>query len=451
MSFQMNNTSSFFEKMNEKLAPIATKLGNQRHLRAVSEGMFFSLPFMVIGAFFLIVANPPINMDTYDPATANFLVQGLAAWKNWATANYDLITAPYNLTFGIIGLISAFGIAYSLAGEYRLNKPTTGMISAVAFLLVCTSVTDGSISLSNLGANGLFVAIIIGLIAPEIGRAFEERDIKISLPDSVPPMVGVFINSLLPLLVNIIVFYGLNLVLIALTGKNLPDAVMGVLTPSLDIAGSLWGFILVVLIGQVLWLFGINGSSIIFPIVFTLGVAQTGLNAEQFAAGETMTHLMNLQMYRISVMGGAGNTLGLVILMMMSRAPQFKTIGRLALIPGICSINEPVIFGLPIVFNPILGIPFIIAPVVSLLLTYLAQAAGIISLGYIVDPSFTPFFAQAFLCGMDWRNVVFWLALIPVSMAIYYPFFKVYERSVLAAEGEADQIEEKVRTATDNA
>ena len=439
----MTDNASIFEKMNQKLAPIAAKLGNQRHLKAVSDGMFFSLPFMVIGAFFLIIANPPINMDTYDPATANFLVQGLAAWKEWAVANYDFITAPYNLTFGIIGLISAFGIAYSLANEYKkLNAPTNGMISAVTFLMVCTSVTEGSISLNNLGANGLFVAIIIGLVAPEIGRLFEERNIKIAMPSSVPPMVGVFINSLLPLLLNIIVFYGINLVLITTTGKNLPDAVMGVLTPSLDIAGSLWGFILVVLIGQVLWLFGINGSSIIFPIVFTLGVAQTGLNAEQFVAGDAMTHAMNLQMYRISVMGGAGNTLGLVILMMMSRAPQFKTIGRLALVPGICSINEPVIFGLPIVFNPILGIPFIITPVVTLLLTYFAQVTGIISMGYIVDPSFTPFVAQAFLCSMDWRNVVFVLALIPVSMAIYYPFFKVYERGVLAAEDEAEQSED---------
>lgn len=241
-------------------------------------------------------------------------------------------------------------------------------------------------------------------------------------------MVATFINSLLPLLTNIIIFYGLNLLIIAKFHHNFPETVMKLLTPGVNIAGSLGGFIVIVTLGQILWLFGVNGSSIIFPILFTLGTAQTGLNAEQFAQGEPLTHLMNLQMFRISVMGGAGNTLGLVILMMMSKNIEFKTIGRLSLIPGICSINEPIIFGLPIVFNPILGIPFVITPIVSLVLTYLAEKFSIISNGYIVDPSFTPFFAQAYLSSMDWRNVIFYLFLVIVSMVIYYPFFKIYEK-----------------------
>ena len=275
----------------------------------------------------------------------------------------------------------------------------------------------------------LFVAIILGLLVVEISRLFEKYNIKITLPDSVPPMVATFINSLLPLLTNIIIFYGLNLLIIAKFHHNFPETVMKLLTPGVNVAGSLGGFIVIVTLGQILWLFGVNGSSIIFPIVFTLGIAQTGLNAEQFAQGEPLTHLMNLQMFRISVMGGAGNTLGLVILMMMSKNIEFKTIGRLSLIPGICSINEPIIFGLPIVFNPILGIPFVITPIVSLVLTYLAEKFSIISNGYIVDPSFTPFFAQAYLSSMDWRNVIFYLFLVIVSMVIYYPFFKIYEKS----------------------
>lgn len=206
---------------------------------------------------------------------------------------------------------------------------------------------------------------------------------------------------------------------------------MDILTPGLNIAGSLGGMILIVTIGQVLWLFGINGTSIIFPILFTLGISQTGMNAEQFANGEQMTHLMNLQMFRISVLGGAGNTLGLVLLMMYSKVPQFKMIGRLSFIPGICSINEPVIFGLPIVFNPILGIPFVITPIVSLVLTYFAEKFSIITNGYIVDPSFTPFFIQSYLSSMDWKNVIFTLFLVVVSVVIYYPFFKVFEKTQL--------------------
>lgn len=420
------------DRLNAILTPIATKAGNQRHLKSISSGMFFSLPFMVIGAFFLITANPPIDLKHYNENTANIFVQFLASWKNWAVVNYDAITMPYSLTFGIIGLLTAFGIAYSLSNEYKLNSAINGLITIVTYLLVCTEVKNDSIQLNYLGSNGLFVAIILGVLVVEISRFFEVKNIKIKLPDSVPPMVTNFINSLLPLLVNILIFYGINLGFVSVFRDNFPAVIMNVLTPGINIAGSLGGFLLIVTFGQILWLFGINGSSIIFPIVFTLGVAQTGLNAEQFSHGENMTHLMNLQMFRISVLGGAGNTLGLVILMAFSKVPQFKTIGRLSFIPGICSINEPVIFGLPIVLNPILGIPFVITPIISVTLTYMAEKLHFISNGYIVDPSFTPFFAQAYLSSMDWRNVIFSIALVGINLIIYYPFFKVYEKNQLA-------------------
>lgn len=425
---------SMVDKLNGVLSPLAAKLGNQRHLRAISTGMMFSLPFIVIGSFFLIFANPSINMEQYNPETANVFMRFLAAWKEFAVANYDLITAPYNLTMGIIGLISAFGIAYSLANEYKMNAAMTGMIATVVYAMICTPVVEGKIDLNYLGTNGLFVAIIVGLLVVEICRWFDIKEIKISLPESVPPMVAVFINTLIPLLVNIVLFYGINILFIVTTDQIFPEAVMQVLTPATNIAGSLGGFLLIVTLGNILWLFGINGSSIIFPIVFTLGITQTGYNAEQMASGEAMTHLMNLQMFRISVMGGAGATLGLILLMMRSKVREFRTIGKLSLIPGICSINEPVIFGLPIVLNPILAIPFLTAPVVNLLLTYFAQKIHLIGVGLIIDPSFTPFFAQAYLSSMDWRNVVFTLVLVFVSAAIYYPFFKVMEKNRLAAE-----------------
>lgn len=252
------------------------------------------------------------------------------------------------------------------------------------------------------------------------------------MPDSVPTAITDFMNSLIPLLLNIVIVYGINLIIIALTNDSFPAFIMQILTPALGIADNLWGFILIVTFSNLLWLFGINGSSIIFPIVFTLGITNTGMNADLIAAGQAAANPMNLQMFRLSILGGAGNTLGLVILMMMSKLPQFKSIGRLSLIPGICGINEPIIFGLPIVFNPILGIPFLIMPIITLVLGYYAQVLGLISMGYIVDPSFTPFFAQAYLATMDWRNVIFWCLIVVLSFFVYYPFFKVYEKSQIA-------------------
>lgn len=211
--------STIITKLNEVLSPVAAKIGNQRHLKAISSGMMFGLPFIVIGSFFLIFANPPINIDRYNPETANFFMKFMAGWKDFAVANYDLITAPYNLTMGIIGLISVFGIAFSLSSEYKINPSMNGMVASVIFLMVCTPVSEGSINLNYLGTNGLFVAIIIGLLVVEVNRFFEVKNIKLKLPDTVPPMVATFINTLVPLLTNIILFYGINLIFLVTTKR----------------------------------------------------------------------------------------------------------------------------------------------------------------------------------------------------------------------------------------
>lgn len=430
----MKKNDTFLEKLDRVLSPIGNKLGNQIHLKAISTGMMFGLPFIVVGSLFLIFANPPINLDLYNPETANFFVRFLASWKEFAVANYDLLTAPYNMTMGIFGLICAFGIAYSLARDYQLNAAMNGMMSVSIFMLVAANSVEGQISTEFLGTNGLFVAIIIGLIVVEVTRMIDRLNWKITMPDSVPTAVTAFVNSLLPLLFNIILIYGANLIIIALTGSTFPEFIMSILTPALGFAGNLWGFIAIVTFGNFLWLFGINGSSIIFPILFSIGIANTGINSELVANGQQPDVAMNLQMFRISVLGGAGGTLGLIILMMRSKLTHLKTLSKISIVPGICGINEPIIFGLPIVFNPILAIPFLITPIINLVLTYYAQLSGIISMGYIIDPSFTPFFAQAYLATMDFRNILFYCALIILSIFIYYPFFKIYENSLSKEE-----------------
>ena len=143
---------------------------------------------------------------------------------------------------------------------------------------------------------------------------------------------------------------------------------------------------------------------------------------------------MNLQMFRIAVLGGSGNSLALVLLMMRSKVEKYRVLGKLSLIPGICSINEPVIFGTPICFNPILSVPFIVSPIINVILTYVAQELRLIGMGYIVDPSFIPFFAQAYMSSMDWRNVIFECLLIALGVLIYLPFFKVAEQNELMNE-----------------
>ena len=185
------------------------------------------------------------------------------------------------------------------------------------FLMVSAPLKDGGISTSYLGADGLFVAIIIALVSVEISR-FVSQKLVISFPGSVPSAVTDFVNSLLPLAANIIIIYGLNVALMAATGKNLPNFIMSILTPAISGVDNIWMFMGIYLFSNILWLFGINGSSIVFPIVFALCIANTGVNAELVNAGKAPTAIINLQMFRYVLIGGAGNTLGLVLLMCKS-------------------------------------------------------------------------------------------------------------------------------------
>lgn len=420
--------------LERMLAPLANKLGNQRHLQAISNGMMMSLALIVVGSIFLIIANPPINLDIVDLNTSNIFMKMMIGWKQWAVANYNTITIPYTMTMGLIGLVTAFGVSYSLAESYKMKSAINGIIAMCVFLMISAPVTDGQLSMTYLGADGLFVALIVGLLSVEICRIVGHK-IVFTFPESVPTAVTNFVNSLLPLAANIIILYGLNLILIAITSKALPELIMSLLTPAISSVDNIWAYMAIFAFSNILWLFGINGSSIIFPIVFVLGLTNSGINAELVNAGKGPTQIMNLQMYRYAVLGGGGNTLGLVLLMCFSRVKHLKSIGRLSVVPGICGINEPVIFGGPIVLNPILAIPFVVMPCISIGLGFIVQKVGLVSMGYIIDPSFTPFFAQGFLSALDFRNIIFMFILLAISDAVYYPFFKVYERSLIEKEG----------------
>lgn len=427
--------SKFLEKLEKVLLPIGSKIGNQKHLQAISVGMMMTLALIVVGSLFLIVANPPINLDLVDPNTGNIFLQFMIGWKKFAIANYDIITKPFNFTMGVVGLMTSFTIAYSLANEYKLNNLTSGLISMVIFLMIAAPIEDGKIVMQYLGADGLFIAIIISLISVEVSMMVERLGWKFK-SEHVPPAVLSFMNALIPLFLNIIIIYGVSIIIFAKTGKTIPQLIMAILTPALSIGNNIWGYLTILLFGNILWLFGINGTSVIFPIVFAIGIANTGINAELVRQGKEPEMLMNLQMFRVAILGGAGNTLGLILLMLKSKSEQLKTLGKLAFVPGICGINEPVIFGTPIIFNPILGIPFLITPIITVSLTYITQKIGLISMGYIVDPSFAPFFVQGYLSSLDFRNLIFYFILVGISLIIYFPFFKVYEKNLIAQEQE---------------
>lgn len=342
----MKKLTDFLEKY---LSPLGAKLGNQRHLQALANGMMMTLPLLVIGSLFMMLNNPPINLETVDMGTSNVFIRFLINWKQWAMANSEWILAPYNMTFGMLGLMTSFSVSYCLVKSYKMNAAVSGIMTMSVFLLVCSKVVqvpvgEGSISAITsqyLTSDGMFVALILSFACVEITRMVDKLGIKVKFPSSVPSMVTTFVNSILPLLINIIIIYGLNLILVSSLGKSMPEAIMSLLTPAIEVGNNIWVYAGIIMFSNILWFLGINGTSVVFSIVFMIGLAGTGANAEMVAQGLAPTNAMNLQLFRYAMLGG---TLGL-ILMWKSKSAKLKSLARISIVPGLCSINEPITFG----------------------------------------------------------------------------------------------------------
>lgn len=405
-----------------------------KHLAALSDAMMIQLGIIVIGSFFLILANPPVNPDIIDYQNANIFVKFLCDWKEWAVANYSVLTMPFNFTMGIIGLLTSITVSYMLASRYRLEPLIVSLMSASIFLTTSVIAIDGGYDLTYLSADGMFYAILVGFIVADICKLLDRDRFKMKLDPAIPSNVAGFINSLFPFIAILIVFYIPYVIIFADSGYVLPQAFMSLIAPSIDIVSSFWGFLIILTFSNLLWFFGINGLSIVFPILFTTCLNVTLGNAEAIANGMEATNPMNIEMFRAALVGGSGNTIGLAILMMRSRSKKLGAVGKVAFIPSIFGINEPIIFGGPIVFNPYLIVPFIVAPIISVSLCYLGQVSGILTIGYLVDPSFIPFFAQAYLNSLSIINVLFSFVIVGISYLIYLPFFKAYEKQELRNE-----------------
>ncbi len=434
MSDKNNKFTMFLE---EKLMPAATKLSEQRHLKAARDGLLSTIPLTIIGGVSLILASPPVDPALTKPT--NFFNKFLLSWYNWSQANANAVITPYNMTMAIMALFVAFAIGYSLAKhyeeEYGTDPLSSGVIAGVVFLLVAAPSAGGMIPATYLDAKGLFTAMIVGLVTVEITKTLLEKEITIRMPDGVPPAVSASFTALIPMVVNVLLFYMINLILLGTMGKNIPEAIMAVLTPALKGADTLWFMLFIVIIAHLLWFVGVHGAVLVGTIATPIFTANIMANAAAVVAGESMPYICAEPLWSfVSRVGGSGATLGLALLMLRSKSSQLKAVGRVGILPGLFNINEPILFGTPVILNPILGIPLVMAPVVNTIIGYYAIKLGLVGKIYVLAPWSTPAPIGMFLSTMDWRAFILVVLLIPLDMLIYYPFFKSYEKVLLEQE-----------------
>ena len=429
--------------IESKLLPIASKIAGNRYLNAIRDGFVFAMPFLIVGSFILLILNLPFTDKS------NFLY--MEWYTNLMNSFKGDLVQPFYVSMGIMSLFVAYGIGYSLSGHYQLNSITGGFLSLFSFLLVSAKVeyapiaeavsksflvdADSSIPVMDvrfMDAKGLFVAIIFGIISIEIFRFLVNKKLIIRLPESVPPAIAKSFELLIPVVVVIVIFQAINIIIQKSLMMMIPELVMKIFEPLLKVSDSLPSIIIILLVIHILWFAGLHGTNIVDAIVKAITLSNLAVNQAALQAGEPVTKIFAGGFFDSYVfIGGVGTTLGLAIAMVRSKNEHIKSIGKLSIVPAVFNINEPIMFGAPVVMNPILVIPFICIPIINAIIAWVFTKLNII--GHIVSlvPWTTPGPLAALLAtNLNFASMILSLVLIFTSYLAYIPFLRAYEISL---------------------
>jgi len=422
-------SESLFGVIENRISPLAGRLSSQRHVIAIRDGFIASMPFLIVGSFMLLFAHPPFSADS-SWAFAQW-------WLGMVKAHEEQIMMPYNMTMGIMALYIASAIAYNLANSYKMNGFMAASLSLMAFLVVAAPQTGKMLPVGSLGGEGIFTAILVALFATELMHFLQKHNIGFKLPEQVPPKIRQSFDLLIPIITIFITLFPLSLWVQAQFGMLLPQAIMAIFSPIISASDSLPA----VLLCHLLWFAGIHGAVIVGGILQAFWLTNLGLNQQALNAGEPVSHVFIEPFWQFFiVIGGSGSTMGLVLLYLRSQSAHLRSIGKLSIVPSMFNINEPVIFGSPVVMNPILFIPFVLAPLVNAVIAWIATKTNLINHVISLAPWTTPApIGAAWSTGWDWRVIVLIAVLVTIATLIYYPFFKMYERQLLQQELSAAQ------------
>ncbi|WEV44310.1 PTS transporter subunit EIIC [Lactobacillus sp. ESL0684] len=427
----MKNFQAWLEKT---LVPFSNKLGQNKVLQSISSGMVMTLPVTIGASVFSIFASFPIK--------------GVADW--FASIGITpSMTAIVNGTMNILAVFIAFTIAYNYAQKSKANGVVAGLFSLASFFILTPQVIPGkkpvnAFQISYLGSEGIIVAIILSiLIGIFYVKLSKNKKLTIKLPDSVPSMVS---SSIEPLIIGIIIFITVFVVRAIFDYSpfgNVFDFVNKLITtPLLHVGGSPITLILVFALSNLLFTFGIHPAaiqSVIIPLVISMMVSST----PAFQAGKTIPYLNNLVVFAFANNDAAGATLSLVLVaLIFAKSKRYKEFFKISSLPNLFNINEPIIFGMPVVLNPIMFIPFILSTFVSSGVALLAVKIGFItnynpSLGMGMPWTMPKVISDGMVMG--WQGVAVWVVNFLLMMLIYLPFFKVADKQALEEENSEDE------------
>ena len=418
--------------IEEKFLPAAAKLGNQRHLLALRDGIVMVMPLLILGAFAMIIAEFPSQ------AYLDFMARVFG--ESWNAFEGVIM----NATYGIVALVACFGVCSSLVNSYGIDGTPAGVIALSAFFTInlLSSFTSGEETVeawatSTFTAEFLFTALIVALITGEIYRFLVQKKFTLKLPSSVPPAVSRQFTALFPGIVVIVLFIVIRFLFALTPWGSFPAFISAVISNPLRGFGTSYvGTLFAVLSEHFLWSLGLHGSSIvIFPIFEPMWIQNLTENISGAAK-----NIVTQPFYENGVwIGGSGTTLPVVVYMLVfAKSKLLKQVGKIGIGPGIFNINEPVTFGLPIVLNPILIIPFVLSPIAVMTIQYIGTAIGLFPYCNIMVPWTTPVFISGFLMTGSFMGVIAQLVSFVLAFFIWLPFIRAWDNTNYKLEQAAE-------------
>jgi len=420
-----NNNESFLQKItnvvDEKITPPLVKFGNNRYMVAIRSALVRIIPLIIVGSLPLILTNLPVE-----------------SWANFMEPFTDVLNIFQTMTFGFMGLYFSIGLGAELARTYKLEVTTVSITTLVSYLITVSPINleNGTLSVESFGSTGLFPAMIIGIIVVEVMKFIRDKEIGIKMPKGVPETISASFSSLLPMAVLFIFFWVVRVII----GFELTEFLNRIVSPLLVISDTWYAVLIVSLILTLLWFVGIHGGSMtVQGVMYAFLFSNIAANAEAQAQGLPLPHILTEPfVFTYGMASGVGITLPLLLIWWRSKSTKLRQISRTSLIPGLFNINEPVLFGAPIVMNPSMFLPFVFGTTTfGMMYGYIIIRLGLVSAPYIQVPWTTPVLVQPYLStGGDWRAVIAQLILLIIVTIVWYPFAKSWEKTSIAQENE---------------
>lgn len=418
-----------------KLQEFGQALGRNKYLSSLQGAMMSLMGVIMVGAISQILCSLGSEM--------------MFGLFQTGDAVYTALYMPYNFTMNMLALWIVGVLAFNYARALEVKNPMISAIEALAvFMLIAAPLTVNEagasvINITYLGSQGMFVGFIVAFVTVNVDHLCAKHNIYIRMPDIVPQFLQDGFAGIVPLLFNIIIFQGISVAVTTGTAGafTICSGFMALLSAPLGALISVPGMFILTAFAGLLWCFGIHGTMITMPIIMATSLQAVAENGALVAAGGDPLFSPAFLFMGCAFCGGTGNTFPLVLMSLRSKSEQMRAVAKAGLIPGWFNINEPVTFGMPIMYNPVLCIPYVLSIIVGVAFMYLGYATGLLMPGWIAISALLPMGFAAFLSTLNPLNAAWdYLTIIPCGL-VWLPFFKAYEKQLVAQEEEAKRLE----------